>query len=73
MKYPPVFCDHCPRLALAFYEEAPLCVACLHRAIKQQRSYDLAGKIRPVVIHAKRSKTAHKDLSFRKYYSEETC
>ncbi len=43
----PIFCDNCATLALAELDSAPLCGACLMRALSQS-SHSLTSKIKPL-------------------------
>jgi len=47
---PPIFCDHCPTLALAMLDIAPLCEKCLKTAVDQSTDSGIFEQIKPLVF-----------------------
>lgn len=57
---PPIFCDQCPKLALAKLDGAPLCSTCLIRKI--DGAPQLIEKIEPFLIEGFGRGSAHNEL-----------
>jgi len=51
----PIFCDNCPRLALAELDAAPLCDKCLMQAIDITDETHLASRIAPLKFNEPRT------------------
>ena len=53
----PIFCDNCPELAMALFDNATLCASCIKKSVLGGGVENLQNRVRPLVITSSRFTT----------------